>query len=248
MSTVPVQPANPGGDPAPTRSLVRMRYMPGLDGLRAIAVMAVLLYHAELTWMPGGFLGVDVFFVISGYLITALLLAESRNHGRIGLRQFYLRRGRRLLPALFLVLGVVSLYSIIFLPEELAELRTDVIAALGYSTNWWQILREQSYFEAAGRPPLLRHLWSLAVEEQFYLIWPLLFTAMLKQWKGRRNPMLIAITAGIVGSTVWMAILSVANDFPVTDPSRAYFGTDTRISTMLVGAFLAIVWSPWRLS
>ena len=143
------------GNGEATRHLVRMRYMPGLDGLRALAVTGVLLYHAELNWIPGGFLGVDVFFVISGYLITSLLLAEFRNQGRIGLGQFYLRRARRLLPALFLLLGVVGLFAVVFLPDEVTKLRGDVAAALLYGTNWWQIFRNLSYFEAAGRPPLL---------------------------------------------------------------------------------------------
>ena len=169
-----------------------MRYVPGLDGLRALSVSAVLLYHADVTWMPGGFLGVDVFFAISGYLITSLLLAEFRNHGGVNVGRFYLRRARRLLPALFLVLAAVSLFSVIFLPDEVRSLRGDVVAALGYATNWWQIFQHQSYVAAQGRPPLLRHLWSLAVEEQFYLIWPLLLVGMLRIWKGRRTPMLLA--------------------------------------------------------
>jgi peptidoglycan/LPS O-acetylase OafA/YrhL len=226
----------------------RLRYVPGLDGLRAVSVSAVLLYHADVTWMPGGFLGVDVFFVISGYLITSLLLAEHRSRGDIALGQFYLRRARRLLPALFLVLACVALFSIIFLPDEVRSLRSDVLAALGYVTNWWQIAAEQSYVQAQGRPPLLRHLWSLAVEEQFYFIWPLLLYGMLKLWKGKRRPMLLATLGGIVASFVVMLLLSLGHDFRVIDPSRVYYGTDARIFTMLIGAALAMVWSPWRLS
>jgi peptidoglycan/LPS O-acetylase OafA/YrhL len=237
-----------GTGPA-TRHLVRMRYMPGLDGLRAFAVTGVLLYHADLNWIPGGFLGVDVFFVISGYLITSLLLAEFRNQGKIGLGQFYLRRARRLLPALFLVLGVVGLFAVVFLPDEVTKLRGDVVAALVYGTNWWQIFRNVSYFEAAGRPPMLQHLWSLAVEEQFYLVWPLMLTGMFKLWHGRRRPMLLATLAIIVISFALMVGLSVARGYPIDhDPSRVYYGTDTRAFTMLVGAVLAMVWSPWRLS
>ncbi len=234
----------------PTRPLVRMQYMPGLDGLRALAVTAVLLYHAEtVTWMPGGFLGVDVFFVLSGYLITSLLLAEFRNQSRIGFKQFYLRRARRLLPAVFLLLGVVSLFAVVFLPDELTKLRSDVIAALTYSTNWWQIFRNQSYFEAIGRPGLLQHLWSLAVEEQFYFVWPLLFAGMLKLWKGRRRPILLATLGGAAASTLLMIVLSVSRGYPLDhDPSRVYLGSDTRVSTMLIGAALALVWSPWLLS
>jgi peptidoglycan/LPS O-acetylase OafA/YrhL len=238
-----------GATPETSRHFVRMRYMPGLDGLRAIAVTAVLLYHADLDWIPGGFLGVDVFFVISGYLITSLLLAEFRNQGKVGLGQFYLRRARRLLPALFLVLGTVSLFAVVFLPDEVTKLRGDVVAALVYGTNWWQIFRNVSYFEAAGRPPMLQHLWSLAVEEQFYLIWPLLLWGMLKLWHGRRRPMLLATLGGIVASTGLMTILSMSRGYPIDhDPSRVYYGTDTRAFILLVGAVLAMVWAPWRLS
>ncbi len=238
--------AAPAPDGAPPTSS-RLRYVPGLDGLRALSVTAVLLYHAEITWMPGGFLGVDVFFVISGYLITSLLLAEDRNKGRVNLGQFYLRRARRLLPALFLVLGTVSLFSIIFLPDEVRALRGDVVAALGYVTNWWQIGQHQSYIAAQGRPPLLRHLWSLAVEEQFYLVWPMLLVGMLKLWRRKRLTMIAVTLAVITASFITMVVLSSGHDFTVVDPSRVYYGTDTRIFTMLIGAVLAMVWSPWRL-
>ena len=233
-------------DSAPPSS--RMRYVPGLDGLRALSVSAVLLYHADVTWMPGGFLGVDVFFAISGYLITSLLLAEFRNHGGVNVGRFYLRRARRLLPALFLVLAAVSLFSVIFLPDEVRALRGDVVAALGYATNWWQIFQHQSYVAAQGRPPLLRHLWSLAVEEQFYLIWPLVLVGMLRIWKGRRTPMLLATLGIALASFVLMLVLSLQHDYRIADPSRVYYGSDARIYTLLLGAALAMVWSPWKLS
>lgn len=233
-------------DTAPTSS--RLRYVPGLDGLRALSVTAVLLYHADVSWMPGGFLGVDVFFAISGYLITSLLLAEYRSRGGVSLGRFYLRRARRLLPALFLVLGCVALFAVIFLPDEVRSLRGDVVAALGYATNWWQIFQHQSYVAAQGRPPLLRHLWSLAVEEQFYLVWPLILAGMLKLWKGRRTPMLLGTLGIVILSFGLMFVLSLAHDYRVADPSRVYFGSDTRVFTMLVGAALAMVWSPWKLS
>ena len=257
MQTVPRRPLArlDAGDALPARAeppsaptSTRLRYVPGLDGLRAISVSAVLLYHAEVSWMPGGFLGVDVFFVISGYLITSLLLAEHRGRGNVSLGQFYLRRARRLLPALGLVLAAVSLFSVIFLPDEIRSLRADVVASLGYVTNWWQIFQDQSYITALGRPPLLRHLWSLAIEEQFYLLWPLLLAGMLKLWNGRRLPMLIATGVGVTASFATMLVLSLPHDFAITEPSRVYFGSDTRIFTMLVGAMLAILWSPWRLS
>ena len=218
--------------------------MPGLDGLRALAVIAVLLYHAELTWIPGGFLGVEVFFVISGYLITALLLAEWRQRGRIDLKAFWLRRARRLLPALYLTLVVTLAVAVVFLPGEVAGLRSDAIAAFGYVTNWYLVFGHESYFEAVGRPSLLRHLWSLAVEEQFYVLWPLLFAAGVSvgalRWRRRR--MLLIALLGSAASAVLMAILYV----PEVDPSRIYYGTDTRAAGLLIGAALAFVWAPWR--
>ena len=142
-------------------------WMSGLDGLRAVAVLAVLLFHADLGLFPGGFLGVDVFFVISGFLITTLLLREQASTGRIDLVAFWRRRARRLLPALYLVLAGAVVFAVAAAPDALARLRTDVLAALAYITNWYLISDHQSYFEAIGRPSPLRHLWSLAVEEQF---------------------------------------------------------------------------------
>ncbi|MBA2693648.1 MAG: acyltransferase [Rubrobacter sp.] len=145
----------------------RLPYVPALDGLRALAVVAVLLYHAGLAWMPGGFLGVEVFFVISGFLITSLLLAEYRRTSRIDLKRFWFQRARRLLPAVFLMMAATIAFAVAFLPEEVAGLRADALAATGYVTNWHLVFAQESYFEAVGRPSLLKHLWSLAVEEQF---------------------------------------------------------------------------------
>jgi peptidoglycan/LPS O-acetylase OafA/YrhL len=221
---------------------VRLSYSPGLDGLRAIAVMAVLLYHADLTWIPGGFLGVEVFFVISGYLITALLLAEWHQKGRISLKDFWLRRARRLLPALYVLLVVTLTFSVVFLPGEVAELRADVIAAVGYVTNWFLILGQQSYFESVGRPSLLQHLWSLAVEEQFYLIWPIVLAVGLGfgATRLRRRRVLAVALVGAAASALAMALMYT----PGVDPSRVYFGTDTRATGLLCGAALAFMWSP----
>jgi peptidoglycan/LPS O-acetylase OafA/YrhL len=229
---------------AAVQRLPRLGYIPALDGLRALAVVAVLLYHGDVGWLPGGFLGVDVFFVISGYLITCLLLADWRQYRGIQFGRFYLRRARRLLPALFLMLAVVSVYSILFLPDTVSELRGQVVAAVAYIENWWLIFHDVSYFVEAGRPPLLRHLWSLAVEEQFYLLWPLLLAYLLKRFGSDRRKVLASVV-GLAGlSAVLMAVLYT----PYTDPSRVYFGTDTRASTMLIGAALAFVWAPWRLT
>src|SRR5215210_7710407 len=183
---------------------VRLSYLPGLDGLRAFAVIAVLLYHADLTWIRGGFLGVEVFFVISGYLITTLLLEEWRRQGRINVIGFWMRRARRLLPALYLLLVVTLAFAVVFLPGEVARLREDALAAFGYVTNWYLIVGEESYFEAVGRPSLLQHLWSLAVEEQFYVLWPLLLVAGMMLLRGLALPV---VGLGSVGSSLLMAIL-----------------------------------------
>jgi peptidoglycan/LPS O-acetylase OafA/YrhL len=221
----------------------RLGYIPALDGLRALAVVAVLLYHADQSWIPGGFLGVDVFFVISGYLITCLLLSDWQQTNGIGLKRFWYRRARRLLPALFTMLFVVSLYAILFLPDVLDQLRGEVIAALLYVENWFLVFRNLSYFQSAGRPPLLQHVWSLAVEEQFYLFWPLILVLVLTVWGKNRKALLVGVLCGIAISTIEMAILYQ----PYTDPSRVYYGTDTRVAALLLGAALAFVWAPWRL-
>src|SRR5215212_6034363 len=221
---------------------VRLSYSPGLDGLRAIAVMAVLLYHADLSWIPGGFLGVEVFFVISGYLISALLLAEWHQKGTINLKDFWLRRARRLLPALYVLLVVTMTFAVVFLPGEVAGLRADVIAALGYVTNWFLIFGKESYFESVGRPSVLQHLWSLAVEEQFYLIWPIVLAVGLglgTVWRRKRLVLTVAVV-GAAASAVTMALMYT----PGVDPSRIYFGTDTRATGLLCGAALAFLWSP----
>ncbi|HEV8573245.1 MAG TPA: acyltransferase family protein [Dehalococcoidia bacterium] len=216
----------------------RLSYLPGLDGLRALAVTAVLLYHSGQSWIPGGFLGVEVFFVISGYLITCVLMAGREETGRVNVREFWFRRARRLLPALFLLLlGAVGV-AVLFYREEVTELRVDTLAALGYVTNWYFILDHASYFEFIGRPPLLQHLWSLAIEEQFYLVWPLV--VVLLAGRLRRRGMFVLSISGAVASTVLMAGLWSAE----ADPSRVYFGTDTRAAGLLIGAALAFVWTP----
>jgi peptidoglycan/LPS O-acetylase OafA/YrhL len=210
--------------------------------LRALAVTAVLLYHADLAWVPGGFLGVEVFFVISGYLITALLLAEWDQRGRIDLKTFWLRRARRLLPALYVLLVVTLAFAVVFLPGEVAGLRGDVLAAFGYVTNWYLIFGQESYFEAVGRPSLLQHLWSLAVEEQFYLFWPpiLALGLCIGATRLRRRRVLTVAVLGAAASAVAMALLYA----PSVDPSRIYYGTDTRATGLLCGAALAFLWSP----
>ena len=233
----------PKGAPASVNSAAtlgrgRLGRLSGLDGLRALAVVAVLVYHADANWLPGGFLGVEVFFVVSGYLITALLLSEWRERGGIDILAFWVKRARRLLPAVFLMILVTLVFAVLFLPGEVAGLRWDALAAFGYATNWYLVFGQESYFEAVGRPSLLKHLWSLAVEEQFYLLWPVLAAGALAVF-GRRGLLLLAV-AGAMGSTVLMASLYV----PDVDPSRLYYGTDTRATGLLIGAALACLWVP----
>ncbi|TBL76138.1 acetyltransferase [Paenibacillus thalictri] len=216
--------------------------MPGLDGLRALSVLAVIVYHLHADWMPGGLLGVGVFFVLSGYLITDLLAAEWNKTGRLDLRNFWLRRARRLLPAMLIMLTAVGAFVAWGAPERMASLRGDMLASMLYASNWWFIFREVSYFDSFGPPSPLGHLWSLAVEEQFYVLWPLLFAAALRFVK--RRGWLIALTlAGAAGSALLMAHLFE----PGADPSRIYYGTDTRAFALLIGAAFALLFPSSKL-
>lgn len=223
-------------------SSTRLPYIPGLDGIRALAVLAVLCYHANYSWALGGFLGVETFFVLSGFLITLLLLSEWQATGGINLKTFWLRRARRLLPAVWLLLLIMPLLSNLFARDALPRLKEDIPAALFYVTNWVYIFREVPYFEAFGRPPLLQQLWSLAVEEQFYLLWPLVLLLLLRMLKNNRSRLLGAIFLMIAISSVWMAVLYS----PSVEPLRVYYGTDTRAAGFLVGAMLAMIGAPWK--
>ncbi|HTL85391.1 MAG TPA: acyltransferase family protein [Acidimicrobiia bacterium] len=222
-----------------------LRYLPGLDGLRAISVLGVIFFHhyfvygSERGWLPGGFLGVEVFFVVSGYLITSLLLTERRESGRVSFKQFWLRRGRRLLPALWLLLGAVVAYSLLFLPDSIETLKGDVIAALTYTSNWWQIISHRSYAAQAGRPELLKHLWSLAIEEQFYLFWPPVLMLGLRKLGRQRMLTAIVLTAAL--STVLLAVTSLQS------VNFAYYSTFTRLSGLLLGSAMAFMFAPYRI-
>jgi peptidoglycan/LPS O-acetylase OafA/YrhL len=201
----------------------------------------VLVYHSGAAWLPGGFLGVEIFFVISGYLITSLLISERDGTRDTNLGAFWMRRARRLLPAVIvLILGVLT-YVAFFLPNELAGLRGDAIAALTYVSNWYLIFEDQSYFESLARPSLLQHLWSLAVEEQFYIIWPILFAVVFSRLRPQ------VATAVVLAGAACSATLMFVLYEPGTDPSRVYYGTDTRIGGLLIGAALAFIWMPGRL-
>jgi peptidoglycan/LPS O-acetylase OafA/YrhL len=244
-SADPVEPAGPS---APRVTLPRVgpglvRYQPAIDGLRAVAVLAVLAYHWPASWMPGGFLGVEVFFVISGYLITSLLLGERVRTGRTDFKQFWIRRARRLLPALYALLVVVSAAWLIWHPSEVAGLRGAVAAAAVYVSNWYLIAVKQSYFESVARPSPVLHLWSLAVEEQFYLVWPLALAGLLRLFRRRMRLVLMATLALAAGS----AALGMVLYHPGLDPYRIWYGTDTRAAGILLGAALAIAVPPWRM-
>jgi peptidoglycan/LPS O-acetylase OafA/YrhL len=217
--------------------------MPGLDGVRAVAVAAVLLFHANPPWLPGGFLGVDVFFVLSGFLITSLLLTELEARGGLRLGRFYQHRAKRLLPALVVVLVASSLLAITVAQDAAARVREDVVASALYVTNWWYVAHGTSYFDTTGRPPLLQHLWSLAVEEQFYLLWPLLVYAL---WRiGGALAVRTSAIVGVFALTALMAWIAIRDGIPiVADSGRVYFGTDTHAMTLLAGAVLATYWTP----
>jgi peptidoglycan/LPS O-acetylase OafA/YrhL len=234
--------------PEPVRS--GQRYLPGLDGLRALAVFAVIAYHLGLGWAPGGLLGVGVFFTLSGYLITGLLLASREDTGRLRLGDFWLRRARRLLPALAVMLAVVAAWVTLADPAQLPGLRGGTAAAAAYLSNWYLIAQHSSYFARFAPPSPLGHLWSLAVEEQFYLAWPwLLWLALRWLPGGRRGP------GGWRPGYRWPAavtlVLAAASAIEMAgcyhagyDPTRAYEGTDTRAFGLLIGAALALLYRP----
>ncbi|MFD2688837.1 acyltransferase family protein [Streptomyces phyllanthi] len=213
-------------------------YLHGLDGVRAMAVVLVVVYHVAPSWLPGGFLGVDVFFVLSGYLITDLLCAERQRTGRIALGQFWIRRARRLLPALVTLLVTVTAVAALWRPERIDTSGRDVLSALTFTNNWWQISTDASYFASFGPPPLFQHLWTLGVEEQFYLAWPLVILSLLWMTRSRvRSRARVAVVlAGAIVSLTAMALMHR----PGEDASRVYFGTDTHAFGLLLGAALAL--------
>ncbi len=221
----------------------RFSYKPALDGLRAVAVLSVMAFHFGASWAPGGFLGVDMFFVLSGYLITSLLVVEWDRTSTVQFAAFWARRARRLLPALFLVLIAISIWAALTVhSDQLGTIRWDSIWTLFYGANWRFISSGQSYFDLFRDPSPLRHTWSLAIEEQFYLVWPIVAFLCLWAARGRRWLLAATCTVGIAISTVLMA-----RWYQSGDPSRSYYGTDTRAGQLLLGALLALVllaWSP----
>ena len=230
-------------------------YHPALDGLRAVSVIAVVLYHAGFRWMTGGFFGVEVFFVISGFLITSLLLDERVASGGTGVGRFWGRRARRLLPAAAVMLAATAAWGLVFgTAEQAAQLKRDLPWAVFYVANWGQILGDVPYF-ATGDPPLLRHLWSLAVEEQWYLIWPLVFIALCRLgWTSRHTAVLLLALAAAVNVGIW----SIARgDGPIDAPGLLdgadrinvlYLSTPSRASGLLIGSGLAFLWRTWHIA
>ncbi len=256
--------------PTLRNQISRVPYLPGLDGLRAIAVTAVLVYHANHEWLTGGFLGVEVFFVISGYLITLLLLSEKERTGRVRLGQFWMRRARRLLPALFVMMGALGIYMSLFNQRPMGEARGDLLGGTFYVSNWYQIWVGQSYTAATSFAPL-RHLWSLAVEEQFYLLWPLVMVVLLRK-RGDKLPRValwllsasvfisLVMAAMYIGGTVFIGADSVTNAAScaagdshgyislfghcINVDETLYLSTITRASGLMLGAAFALVWRP----
>ena len=234
-------PANKGArtdsaakEQAPTRP--KSRYIPALDGLRTLAVVAVVLYHLNLTWAQGGLLGVTIFFVLSGYLITRLLLNEIAKTGRIDLKSFWIRRIRRLFPAVVTVVVVTCALCTVFNHVMLTKMRPDILPSLLFFNNWWQIMQGVSYFNALGDPSPLTHFWSLAIEEQFYLIWPPLLFAMVSMHVSKPNTRRVVLGLAAVSAVAMMVLYN-----PATDPSRVYYGTDTRVFSLLLGAWMAFI-------
>ena len=223
-----------------------IRYIPAIDGLRAVAVIAVMLYHLGVPWIPGGFLGVDLFFVISGYVITRLLLDSIQRSGGLDLRAFYKSRLRRLLPPLVFMIVTTTLFIGVWAPDTIKRLLIDTPFSLTGFMNWWLVFRQQDYFEAIGRPPLLQHTWSLGVEAQFYFIWPLILLLVLRQLGRKIIPaaaLVIAIASGIALLVVSLSI--DANSSQTV--SHVYFGTDTHSIGLFLGAALAVNWIPQNL-
>ena len=220
-----------------------IQYIPAIDGLRAIAVIAVILYHLGISWIPGGFLGVDLFFVISGYVITRLLLDSIQERGGLDLRDFYMARIRRLLPPLVFMIVVTSIIVGIWAPDTTKKFLTDAPFSIFGGMNWWLVFNQQDYFESSGRPPLLQHTWSLAVEAQFYLLWPLILLLVLKYFGKKVIPAAALTIAAISG----VALMLVSFQLDVTNSSKVshiYFGTDTHSIGLFLGAALAVSWIP----
>ncbi|MEY4061890.1 MAG: hypothetical protein RL602_521 [Actinomycetota bacterium] len=224
-----------------------IRYIPAIDGLRAVAVIAVMLYHLGFNWIPGGFLGVDLFFVISGYVITRLLLDSIQRSGGLDLRAFYVARIRRLLPPLLFMIIVTTVFVGAWAPDTMRRFLADTPFALLGGMNWWLVFRHTDYFEAIGRPPLLQHTWSLGVEAQFYLVWPLILLLVLRYFGKNKIPGAALLIAAFSGIALLLVSLQV-DAASASQVSHVYFGTDTHSIGLFLGAALAVRWIPQNLN
>jgi peptidoglycan/LPS O-acetylase OafA/YrhL len=223
------------------------RHISSIDGLRAIAVAAVVLYHLGISWIPGGFLGVDLFFVISGYVITRLILDSINQSSALDLRAFYAARIRRIYPGfLFMVISTIIFIGV-WAPEAIKRFLSDLPYALSGTINWALVARNQDYFETIGRPPLLQHTWSLAVELQFYLIWPIILLTVLKYF-GKKNIARIALIIAIISGTALFLVSLQLDQSNSAKVSHIYFGTDTHSLGLFLGSALAVSWIPQNLS
>ncbi|MEN9915416.1 MAG: hypothetical protein RL725_91 [Actinomycetota bacterium] len=226
---------------------VGVRHIASIDGLRAIAVTAVVLYHLGISWIPGGFLGVDLFFVISGYVITRLILDSINQSGALDLREFYAARLRRIYPAFIFMVVCIIIFIGVWAPEAIKRFLSDLPYALTGSINWLLVARHQDYFEAIGRPPLLQHTWSLAVELQFYLIWPIILLTILKYF-GKKNIARIALLIAIISGVTLFLVSLQLDQSNAQQVSHIYFGTDTHSLGLFLGSALAVSWIPQNLS
>ena len=226
---------------------VGVRHIASIDGLRAIAVTAVVLYHLGISWIPGGFLGVDLFFVISGYVITRLILDSINQSSALDLRAFYAARLRRIYPAFIFMVVCIIIFVGVWAPEAIKRFLSDLPYALSGTINWLLVARHQDYFETIGRPPLLQHTWSLAVELQFYLIWPIILLTILKYF-GKKNIARIALLIAIISGVTLFLVSLRLDQSNAQQVSHIYFGTDTHSLGLFLGSALAVSWIPQNLS
>ena len=226
---------------------IGVKHISSIDGLRAIAVTAVVLYHLGISWIPGGFLGVDLFFVISGYVITRLILDSINQSSALDLRAFYAARLRRIYPGFLFMVTCTIIFIGVWAPEAIKRFLSDLPYALTGTINWLLVARHQDYFETVGRPPLLQHTWSLAVELQFYLIWPIILLTVLKYF-GKKNIARIALIIAMVSGTTLFFVSLQLDQSNAQQISHIYFGTDTHSLGLFLGSALAVSWIPQNLS
>ena len=229
------------------RASISSTHIPAIDGLRAIAVISVVLYHLGISWIPGGFLGVDLFFVISGYVITRLILDSIESANGLDIKEFYAARARRLFPGLVVLIIVTSIFTALFAPDAIRRFISDVPFVLTGTNNWYLVALNQDYFQAIGRPPLLQHTWSLAVEFQFYLIWPIILLLVWRRF-GKRVVRRAALAIATFSGTALFLFSLQADNATAGRISHIYFGTDTHSLGLFLGSALAVSWIPRNLT